>query len=376
MDKTFFTITHSIGNKGPRTGIISTAHGTTETPCFMPIASNGSFRSLTFDQIDQLGTKLIMVNAWHVYREHGPVKLRESGGISKILGWKRLICTDSGGYQAFSLRDTCYITEEGVVFGEGDNEILTPFKVIEIQKALGSDIMIALDDCAPYPCTKERAIEAVQRTKKWGIESLAAHSQMESPYGFKQQLYGVIQGGMFNDLRIQSSLDAGELDFDGYGIGGLSIGMAQSQTREMTSVCTENLPFHKPRHLLGVGLPIQVLYGIENGVDTFDCVLPLRKAQRGVAYTSGGEVYYKHAQSECMMNEPLDPLCCCATCQNYTREQLRQLFKTDKVKAGELASIHNIYFYNNMMKNARIAIRENRFDSYLKDMASRLEKVL
>jgi queuine tRNA-ribosyltransferase len=371
MDKVFFTVTHSNGKKGPRTGVMNTAYGTTETPCFMPIASNGSFRSLTFDQIDQLDIKLIMANAWHVYREHGPVRLREIGGIHKILGWNHLICTDSGGYQAFSLRDTCYITEKGVVFGKGDNETLTPLKVIEIQKELGSDIMIALDDCAPYPCTKERALEAVQRTKKWGLESVVAHKQIESPYGLKQQLYGIIQGSTFNDLRIQSSHDAGQLDFDGYGIGGLSIGMTQSQAREMTAICTENLPFHKPRHLLGVGLPIQVLYGIDNGVDTFDCVLPLRKAQRGVVYTSGGEVYYKHVQPEYMKNEPLDPLCSCTTCQNYTREQLRQLFKTDKVKAGELASIHNIYFYNDMMKNARIAIQENRFDSYLKGYITR-----
>ena len=375
MDKAFFTVTHSNGKRGPRTGVLNTAHGAAETPCFMPIASNGSFRSLSFDQIDRLGVKLIMMNAWHVYREYGPAKLRESGGIFEILGWKHLICTDSGGYQVFSLRDTSYITDKGVVFGESENEILTPSKVIEIQKTLGSDIMIALDDCAPYPCAKERASEAVRRTMKWGLESIAAHSRMESPYGFRQHLYGIIQGGTFYDLRAQSSLDAGDLDFDGYGIGGLSIGMPQSQTREMTAVCTENLPFHKPRHLLGVGLPIQVLYGIENGVDTFDCVLPLRKAQRGVAYTSGGEVYYKHAQSENMRHEPLDPLCHCAVCQNYTREQLRQLFKTDKAKAGELASIHNICFYGDMMKNARNAIKENRFDSWLKDMAVRLDNV-
>lgn len=371
MDNIFFKVTYSNGKTGPRTGIMNTAHGSTETPCFMPIASNGSFRSLTFDQVNQLETKLIMMNAWHVYRIHGPTKLREIGGIHKILGWNHLICTDSGGYQAFSLRDTCYINEKGIVFGEGDDEKLTPSKVIEIQKALGSDIMIALDDCAPYPCTKKRALEAVQRTKKWGIESVLAHKKIESPYGLKQHLYGVVQGSIFNDLRVQSSHDVGELDFDGYAIGGLSIGMNQSQSQEMTAICTENLPFHKPRHLLGVGLPIQVLYGIKNGVDTFDCVLPLRKAQRGIAYTSGGEVYYKHVQPENMKNEPLDPLCSCTTCQNYTREQLRQLFKTDKVKAGELASIHNIYFYNDMMKNARIAIQKNRFDFYLKEFTTR-----
>ena len=362
MDKIFFKVTHSTEKNGPRTGIMNTSHGITETPCFMPIASNGSFRSLTFDQIDQLDTKLIMVNAWHVYREHGPIKLREIGGIHKILGWNHLICTDSGGYQAFSLRDTCYINEKGIVLGEGEYDILTPVKVIEIQKALGSDIMIALDDCAPYPCTKKRALEAVQRTKRWGVESILAHKQIDSQYGFSQYLYGVVQGSTFYDLRVQSSHDAGELDFDGYAIGGLSIGMTQSQAREMTLICTENLPFHKPRHLLGVGLPIQVLYGIKNGVDTFDCVLPLRKAQRGVVYTSGGEVYYKHVQPENMKNAPLDPQCSCTTCQKFTREQLRQLFKSDKAKAGELASIHNIYFYNDMMKNARIAIQENRFD--------------
>ena len=370
MDKDFFTITHSNGKKGPRAGIMHTAHGATETPCFMPIASNGSFRAITFEQVDQLETKLIMANAWHIYREHGPTKLKDIGGMHKILGWDHLICTDSGGYQAFSLRDTCYITDEGIVFGEGEDETLTPFKVIEMQKALGSDIMIALDDCASYPCTKERALEAVKLTRKWGIESLEAHKQIESQYGFKQYLYGIVQGSTFNDLRVQSSHDAGELDFDGYGIGGLSIGMTQAQAREMTAICTENLPFNKPRHLLGVGLPVQVLYGIYNGVDTFDCVLPIRKAQRGVVYTSMGEVRYKHVQPDNMKNEPLDPNCSCSTCKNYSREHLRRLFKTDKENAGELASIHNIYFYNDMMKNARRAIKEDRFDSYLKEFIS------
>ncbi len=312
-----------------------------------------------------------MANAWHVYRGVGIEKLHQAGGAHGVMNWNGLLCTDSGGYQVFSLRESSYLTDDGVVFGSGEDETLTPKNVIQMQKELGSDIMMALDDCAPFPCSKERALEAVRRTSLWGHKSIEIQAQIAPKYNYSQQLYGIVQGSTFEDLRIQSAEEAAALDFDGYGIGGLSIGMLRSMVREMTVLTCAHLPFSKPRHLLGVGLPIQVLQGVADGADTFDCVLPILKAQRGITYTAFGEVYYKSKQRGKLKDAPLDRKCKCSTCKSYSREQLRILYRTECNTAVELAAIHNLYFYHKMLEGAREAIRQDRFPNYLNDYISR-----
>lgn len=370
-DAPFFQVTHADAPSGPRTGLMTTGHGTAETPAFLPIASHGSLRAMTFEQAAECGTRILMANAWYIFGETGPEVLRRSGGAHGHLGWPRILCTDSGGYQVFSLKDNSRITDAGVSFGS--DEALTPERVVEIQKHLGSDLMMVLDDCAPFPCPAERAEEGVRRTSLWARRSIDAHREMPGLYRHPQHLYGIVQGSTLPRLRRRSIEELGPLGFDGFGIGGLSIGMPRSAIREMTRLTCELLPPDRPRHLLGVGLPNQILEGIADGADTFDCVLPIRKGQRGVAYTRSGEVIYKRPQPGPLADAPLDPACGCPTCRDWSREALRRLFRSDKAKAGELASVHNIWFYHDVLGEARQAIREGRFDAYREAFTDRWE---
>lgn len=368
----FFDVTHLDSRSGARVGRLATAHGTCETPCFLPIASHGTLRALEFEQAAKCGTVIIMANAWYIYKNTTVEALRQIGGAHGQMGWTGILFTDSGGYQVFSLKDSCRITDDGVSFGI-DEEVLTPECVIKMQKHLGSDIMMILDDCAPYPCEKTRARDAVRRTTLWAARSLASHGHVSNPYGHRQHVYGIVQGGIYGDLRRQSCEELAALGFDGFGIGGLSIGMPRTVVREMTALSCELLPSGKPRHLLGVGLPNQILEGIADGADTFDCVLPIRKAQRGVAYNRSGCVYYKRPQTSSQRDSPLDSTCKCTTCSTWSRERLRLLFKVDKLKAGTLAAIHNLHFYHQVLAEAREAIQGRRFAAYKADFVSEWE---
>lgn len=372
----FFSVIHTDdGMDGARVGRIRTDHGAVETPCFLPVASHGDLRAISFEQAGNVGTGIIMANAWHVYRGATREKLRAAGGAHSLMDWNGILMTDSGGYQIFSLSGSSEITDEGVSFHSVESreggETLTPETVILMQKELGSDIMNVLDDCAPYPCEKQRAVEAVRRTTLWGRISVQAHRRIPAIYPRRQFLYGIVQGSVFEDLRRRSILETAELGFEGYGIGGLSIGMPRSAVREMTALTCAELPQNKPRHLLGVGLPVQILEGISDGVDTFDCVLPIRKGQRGVAYTRFGEIHYKDKEGSRLKDAPLDPKCDCPTCAHYSREQLRVLYRTQRVRAGELAALHNIHFYHKILSGARDAIRAGHFNQYLNDFKAR-----
>jgi queuine tRNA-ribosyltransferase len=374
MQTPFFTVTSNNGLSGPRVGRITTAHGSCDTPCFEPIASLGTLRALSFEEAKSCGTSVIMANAWHVFREAGAETLQRTGGAHGFMRWDGIIFTDSGGYQIFSLKDLAEIGEEGVQFGsteETRSELLTPEYVIEIQKRLGSDVMIALDDCAPYPCSRERAEEAVHRTSLWARKSMSAHREIPPCYGYAQSLFGIIQGGTYEDLRRVSVEQVAGLDFDGYGIGGLSIGMPRPLVREMTQLTSGLLPFDRPRHLLGVGLPGQILEGIEDGVDTFDCVLPIRKAQRGIVYTTFGAIRYKDVPEPSAGKMPVDSSCECYTCGRYSRSQLHKLYREQRTEAGRLASIHNLTFYHRLLERARDAIIRNEFSAFKRDFMSK-----
>jgi queuine tRNA-ribosyltransferase len=363
---TLFEVSHVDSRSGARVGRMSTAHGTCETPCFLPIASHGTLRAIGFEQAAECGTSIVMANAWYMFASTTVEALHRSGGAHGQMGWAGILFTDSGGYQVFSLQDGCLITNDGVTFGN-NGEVLTPEYVVEMQKHLGSDIMMVLDDCATYPCAKTRAQDAVRRTTLWATRSLAAYNRLKCCYGHSQYIYGIVQGGVYEDLRRQSCREIAALDFSGFGIGGLSIGMPRTAVREMTLLSCELLPGDKPRHLLGVGLPGQILEGVEDGTDTFDCVLPIRKAQRGVAYTRSGALYYKRPQCERQRDEPLDSSCTCSTCSAWSQESLRLLFKSDKSRAGMLVAIHNLHFYHEVLRGAREAILGNRFSSYKSD---------
>lgn len=361
----FFEVNHASPVGGARAGVMRTGHGACETPCFMPIASHGSLRALSFEQAAACGSRIIMANGWYLYRNTGAEVLAECGGAHGHMGWDGILFTDSGGYQVFSLKDNSRITDEGVVFGTGTaSDTLTPEGVTEMQTALGSDIMMALDDCAPFPCSRTRAEAAVRRTTLWAKRSMEAHRRADRLHGYRQHLYGIVQGSTLENLRRRSAEDVAALGFDGFGIGGLSIGMERAAIREMTELTCETLPQQSPRHLLGVGLPHQILEGIADGADTFDCVLPIRKGQRGVAYTRGGALYYKRPHPPQYADLPLEPRCACRTCREWSREALRRLFRTDKGAAGTLAAIHNLHFYHEVLAEARAAIRDGRFPVY------------
>jgi queuine tRNA-ribosyltransferase len=372
-----FSVTHSNGQNGPRTGLLQTPHGSFETPCFLPVATFGDLRALSFEDAVDSGTQIIMVNAWHLYNKVGPEKLQNIGGIHKLINWTRPIFTDSGGYQIFSFGENSKISDEGVVFttSSGKNkELLTPEHVVNMQKHLGSNITTTLDDCAPYPCSYEHAKEAMLRTTLWASKSVGAFNQIHSFYSHGQDLWGIIQGGVYEDLRKRSVEDLVQMEFGGYGIGGLSIGMPRTAMREMTSLVCELLPFDKPRHLLGTGLPSDILEGVEDGVDMFDCILPIRKAQEGVAYTSSGIVRYRNSDHVSVADLPLDIECSCTVCEHYSREQLRRLYRSEKNVAVRLAAIHNLFFYHNLLEGAREAIRQNKFSTYKKTFLAKEEE--
>jgi queuine tRNA-ribosyltransferase len=318
-----------------------------------------------------------MVNAWHLYNKVGPKKLQNVGGIHRLINWTKPIFTDSGGYQIFSFGENSEISDEGVVFTDssGKNmELLTPEHVVKIQKYIGSNITTTLDDCPPYPSSYEHSRAAMLRTTLWASKSVVAFNQIPSFYSHGQDLWGIVQGGVYEDLRKRSVEDLVQMDFGGYGIGGLSIGMPRTAMREMTSLVCEQLPFDKPRHLLGTGLPSDILDGVEDGVDMFDCILPIRKAQEGVAYTSSGIVQYRNLDKASLADLPLDTECSCPVCKHYSREQLRGLYQSDKNVAVRLAAIHNLFFYHNLLEGAREAIKQNKFSTYKKSFLAKEEE--
>ena len=362
-----FSVVHSGDEGGARVGVLQTPHGTFETPCFLPVASHGELRNLTFEDAADCGSRLLMVNAWHVFRRAGAEELLKAGGLHGWMGWSHSVMTDSGGYQVYSLRETSRVDDEGVTFlspEDGKEDQLTPERVIEIQRIIGSDVITVLDECPPYPCSKEAEQAAMERTHLWARRSVTAFQEMPPRYGRRQALWGIVQGGVSEDLRKISVDELSQHPFDGFGIGGLSIGMPPSVMREMTALVCERLPHDKPRHLLGTGLPPAILDGIEDGVDTFDCVLPVRKAERGVAYTSRGPIYYKRHAPRGLADSAIDPDCGCTTCRDYSWEELRRLYRSEKADAARLVAIHNLAFYHQTLHDARLAIRKREFRAY------------
>ena len=362
-------VTYELIKEDPRTrarrGRVTTPHGTIETPVFMPVGTAATVKAMRPEEVKELGAEIILSNTYHLYLRPGHEIVREAGGLHKFMNWDRAILTDSGGFQVFSLGDLRKIKEEGVYFRshiDGSKHFFSPEKSMEVQNALGSDIIMAFDECAPYPADRKYVKDSLERTVRWLDRCKEAHKNTE-----QQALFGIMQGGMYKDLRYESAMQIVERDLPGYSIGGLSVGEPKDIMYEVLDDCVEYLPKNKPRYLMGVGSPDCLFEGVERGIDMFDCVLPTRIARNGTAMTSVGRISIKNACHERDFT-PLDPNCDCYTCRNYSKAYLRHLFKADEMLSSMLLSTHNLHFLVNMMGNIRKAIEEDRFLEYKKEL--------
>lgn len=346
---------------GARLGKLHTPHGTIDTPVFMPVGTQATVKTMSPEELKELGAQIILSNTYHLFLRPGHELVKEAGGLHSFMNWDRAILTDSGGFQVFSLSDRRKITEEGVYFRShlnGDKLFISPEKAMEIQNALGSDIMMAFDECPPYPADYDYVKSSTERTSRWAERCLQSHRRAD-----KQALFGIVQGGMHEELRKQSAQDLISLDFPGYAIGGLSVGEPKDIMYRTLDFTVPYLPSNKPRYLMGVGSPDALVEGVIRGIDMFDCVLPTRIARNGTVMTSEGRLVVRNAKYTRDFT-PLDPNCDCYTCRNYSRAYIRHLLKADEIFGVRLTTYHNLYFLVHLMKNVRQAIMEDRLLSF------------
>jgi queuine tRNA-ribosyltransferase len=346
---------------GARLGRVHTPHGSFETPVFMPVGTLATVKTMSPEELTDIGAGIILSNTYHLWLRPGEDIIEEAGGLHKFMNWDGSILTDSGGFQVFSLSDLRKIEEEGVHFRNhisGEKLFLSPEKAMHIQNSLGSDIMMAFDECPPYPAEHKYMKSSVERTSRWAERCLEAHKRPQD-----QGLFGIVQGGEYEDLRRQSAKDLTSLDFPGYAIGGLSVGEPKDVMNRVLEFTTPLLPNEKPRYLMGVGSPDSLIDGAIRGVDMFDCVLPTRIARNGTLMTSQGRLVVRNAKYARDFS-PIDPNCDCYTCKNYTRAYVRHLIKTDETFGLRLTSYHNLYFLVKLMEQVRQAIKEDRLGDF------------
>ncbi len=346
---------------GARLGRLHTPHGVIDTPTFMPVGTQATVKGMSPEELKALGAQIILSNTYHLFLRPGHELVEQAGGLHKFMNWDRAILTDSGGFQVFSLSEMRKITEEGVQFRShinGDKLSLTPESATHVQNSLGADIMMAFDECPPYPASYEYVKQSTERTTRWAERCLKAHRRPHD-----QALFGIVQGGMHADLRKMSARDLTSLDFPGYSIGGLSVGEPKHLMYEMLEETVPLLPSDKPRYLMGVGSPDALVEGSIRGIDMFDCVLPTRIARNGTVMTSQGRLVVRNAK---YVNDfgPLDPECDCYACRNYSRAYIRHLIKADEMFGLRLTTVHNLHFLVNLMANVREAIREDRLGDF------------
>lgn len=356
-----FTVTKKDSTNGARLGRLVTAHGMVETPAFMPVGTQGSVKTLSPRDLEESGCQVILANTYHLYLRPGAEVIRALGGLHRFMGWKGPILTDSGGYQVFSLGALRKITEEGVHFQshlDGSSHLLTPEKVIEIQEGLGSDVAMVLDECIPYPSSREYVLASTKRTVRWARRSLEAQRRGESA------LFGIIQGGMYQDLRQECVREMVCLPFDGFAVGGLGVGEGEATLNAIGEFTAGLLPEDRPRYLMGVGRPEDLIFAVRCGYDLFDCVLPTRNARRGTLFTSKGKVSIKRTEFS-RDPRPADEACDCYCCRHFSRAYLRHLYLSGEILAAYLLTLHNIHFYHRLMERLRSAIREDRTEFWL-----------
>ncbi|TFG95406.1 MAG: tRNA guanosine(34) transglycosylase Tgt [Calditrichales bacterium] len=365
-----FKLEHTDTQSKARCGTVSTGHGDIKTPIFMPVGTNGTVKTLSPLELTDNGAQIILGNTYHLYMRPGDDLLARFGGLHKFMGWNGPILTDSGGFQVFSLADLRKIDADGVTFQshlDGSKHRFDAEKVIDIQQNIGSDIMMVLDECTPYPCTPDYAEKSMQMTLRWAERARDYWESSAKSRNPQQALFAIVQGSVYEELRRQCAVDLIQLDFPGYAIGGLAVGEPFDERNRITDICTDVLPTDKPRYLMGVGLPEDILESIALGVDMFDCVIPTRNARNGTVFTTKGKLIAKAARYK-EDPLPIDTDCDCYTCRNFSRAYIRHLFNSNEILGLRLATIHNIHFYLWLVKQAREKILNGAFVQWKSQM--------
>ncbi len=362
-----FTLKYKDSKSKARVGEIVTGNGVVQTPIFMPVGTQGTVKAITQRVLEsEINAEIVLSNTYHLYLRPGAKILEQAGGLHRFMNWKRPILTDSGGFQVYSLSDLRKLKKDGVEFRshlDGSKHFFSPEKVIRIQRSIGSDIMMPLDECTPFPCEYEYAKKSKELTSEWAVLNKEAFDSTLPLYGKEQLLFGIIQGSVYKDLREASAKDLVKLDFDGYAIGGLAVGEPTKTMYELVDFTTDFMPENKPRYLMGVGRPENILKAIARGIDMFDCVMPTRNARNAYLFTSQGIVSMRNAAYTDDFGQ-LDPECSCYTCKNFSRAYLRHLFNAKEILALELATIHNLSFYLNLVREARTRILDDSFTEW------------
>ena len=364
-----YEVKHVCKQSGARLGVLHTPHGDIPTPIYMPVGTSACVKAMTPREMKEIGTKILLSNTYHLHLRPGEDLIRGAGGLHRFMGWDGPILTDSGGFQVFSLAGIRKIEEKGVTFRshlDGSKQFIGPEESMDIQQALGSDICMAFDVCTAYPCDRETAKKNMETTHRWAERCKMHHTRED------QALFGIVQGAFFRDLRIESAKTLADMDFIGYGIGGLSVGEPKPLMYEMLDEIRPYMPENKPRYLMGVGTPDCFIEGVIRGVDMFDCVLATRIARNGSVMTSRGRVVVKNGKYARDFT-PMDDRCDCYACQNFTRAYIRHLFNAKEITAGRLASIHNLRFLIHMMEEIREAIANDSLLDYRKEFYERYD---
>ncbi len=345
-----------------RVGVLATAHGRVETPAFMPVGTYGTVKAMTPEELVGLGAQIVLANTLHLLLRPGPAIVEAHGGLHGFMHWQGPILTDSGGFQVFSLKSLRKITEEGVRFRspvDGAEVLLTPEVSMDMQRALRSDIAMALDDCTPYPATERVARDSMERSMRWARRSHAHYHREQTPGG----LFGIVQGGMHETLRLASLASLLELEWPGLAVGGLAVGESEDERLAVLETLVPQMPPNRPRYLMGVGFPEDIVAAVARGIDLFDCVIPTRHARNGHLFTTAGEINIRNRVHQDDLG-PVDPGCVCYTCRNYSRAYLRHLDRCNEILGSRLNTIHNLHFYLGLMRSIREAVAEGRFTAF------------
>lgn len=359
-----FTVHKTDANSRARLGELELYHGKVKTPVFMPVATRGAIRALPWSSIQEIGFEIVLANTYHLYIRPGTDVLDAAGGLHNFMNCELPVLTDSGGFQVFSLADLCKVREDGVRFQshlDGSYHLFTPKSVLDIQRSIGSDIMMVLDQCVEYPVSEDKARAAMERTIRWAKEAIDYYNETFDKE--RQTTFAIVQGSTYENLRRECTERLVELDFPGYAIGGLSVGEPKDQYQAMSDLVGGLLPQDKPRYMMGVGSPYEIVESVSHGIDMFDCVMPTRIARNGTLYTSQGRINIKNSKYEKDFS-PLDPECDCYVCKNYTKAYLRHLFKVGEVAALVYNTHHNLAFMKKMMDDVRTSIANGSFESY------------